>query len=117
MVAIRENEIRAALLGYESALDKLAIFVIGGAIAGLPACSTPTGAFVSPTIFSLLCGQIIIWVTVGGLGTLLGPIIGCLLIQYLTSWSRHAASQGLVSNPTWSSASSWSASCCCCPRA
>ena len=44
--------------------------------------------FVSPTMFSLsYSAQVIIWVIVGGLGTLLGPVIGCILLQMLTSWA------------------------------
>lgn len=87
VVAIRENETRAALLGYDPRLFKLLTFVIGGAIAGLAGCLyTSWGAFVSPTIFGLAnSAQIIIWVTVGGLGTLIGPIVGCLALQFLTN--------------------------------
>ena len=33
-----------------------------------------------------LVGQIIIWVIVGGLGTLIGPVIGCIVLQFLTSY-------------------------------
>ena len=39
-------------------------------------------------MFSLsYSGQIIIWVIVGGLGTLVGPVIGCILLQMLTNWA------------------------------
>ncbi|KQT47392.1 urea ABC transporter [Aureimonas sp. Leaf454] len=86
-VAVRENETRAALLGYDPRLVKLGVFVLGGAIAGLAgALYVNWGAFVGPTIFSLsLSAEIIIWITIGGLGTLIGPILGCFLIQYLVS--------------------------------
>jgi branched-chain amino acid transport system permease protein len=59
--------------------------MIGGAIAGLAGCLfTNWGAFISPTIFGLATSaQIIIWVMVGGLGTLLGPIAGAFAIQWL----------------------------------
>lgn len=85
VVAVRENETRAALLGYDPRIYKLLAFVIGGGVAGLAGCLfTNWGAFVSPTVFSLsTAAQIIIWVTIGGLGTLLGPVIGCFLMQYL----------------------------------
>jgi urea transport system permease protein len=86
-VAVRENETRASLLGYDPRKIKLGVFIIGGAIAGLGgALYVNWGAFVSPTIFALsLSGEIIIWITVGGLGTLIGPIVGCFIIQFLTS--------------------------------
>jgi urea transport system permease protein len=87
VVAIRENEVRCELLGYDVRLHKLLIFTVGGGIAGLAGCLFANwGAFVSPTVFSLaMTSQIIIWVIVGGLGTLVGPIIGCLIMQYLTT--------------------------------
>ena len=86
-IAVRENETRAALLGYDPRLIKLGVFVVGGAVAGFAgALYVNWGAFVGPTIFSLsLSAEVIIWVTVGSLGTLIGPIIGCVLIQYLVS--------------------------------
>jgi ABC-type branched-subunit amino acid transport system permease subunit len=87
IVAIRENETRAELLGYDVRVYKLAIFVIGGALAGLSGLLFANSVFVSPTMFSLpVSGQIIIWVIIGGLGTLIGPVIGCILMQFLTNY-------------------------------
>ncbi|MCG8694494.1 MAG: hypothetical protein MI806_25075 [Minwuiales bacterium] len=88
IVAIRENETRAELLGYDVRLHKLLIFSIGGAIAGLAGCLFANwNAFVDPTVFGLgQTAQIIIWVIVGGLGTLIGPVIGAMLLQYITTW-------------------------------
>jgi branched-chain amino acid transport system permease protein len=87
VVAIRENETRCELLGYDVRLHKLLVFTIGGGIAGLAGCLFANwGAFVSPNVFSLTTtSQIIIWVIVGGLGTLVGPIVGCLIMQYLAT--------------------------------
>ena len=87
IVGIRENERRAELLGYDPRAYKLATFVIGAALAGYAGCLFANwGAFVSPTIFGLAqSAQIIIWVIVGGRGVLIGPIIGCIGIQWLTA--------------------------------
>lgn len=87
IVAIKENEQRALLLGYDARVYKLVAFTIGGAIAGLAGCLFANwGAFTSPTIFGLAqSAQIIIWVIVGGMGTLIGPVVGCMLIQWLTT--------------------------------
>lgn len=87
IVAAKENEQRVLLLGYDARVYKLFSFTLGGAIAGLAGCLFANwGAFTSPTIFGLAqSAQIIIWVIVGGLGTLIGPIVGCVLIQWLTS--------------------------------
>jgi ABC-type branched-subunit amino acid transport system permease subunit len=87
-VAIRENELRAELLGYDVRLHKLLLFALGGLMAGLAGILFANCVFVSPTMFSLsYAGQVIIWVLVGGLGTLVGPIIGCILVQMLTTWA------------------------------
>jgi branched-chain amino acid transport system permease protein len=87
IVGIRENERRAELLGYDPRIYKLATFTIGGALAGFAGCLFANwGNFVSPTIFGLAqSAQIIIWVIVGGRGTLIGPIIGCIGIQWLSA--------------------------------
>ena len=99
-IAVRENEVRASLLGYDPRLIKLGVFIIGGAIAGLGgALYVNWGAFVGPTIFSLsLSAEIIIWITIGGLGTLIGPIVGCFIIQYLVAQigSQQAFNSNLV---------------------
>jgi branched-chain amino acid transport system permease protein len=86
LVAVRENEQRVEFLGYDSRLHKLVAFSIGGALAGLAGCLfTAWGNFVSPTAFSVAqSAQIIIWLMVGGAGTLLGPVIGAMAISWLT---------------------------------
>ncbi len=88
LVGIRENERRMELLGYDSRRYKLAAFVIAGAIAGLSgALYAVWGNFVAPEMFNLSqAAQVIIWVIVGGKSTLIGPIAGTALIQYLTTW-------------------------------
>jgi ABC-type branched-subunit amino acid transport system permease subunit len=85
VVAIRENETRAMLLGYDARLYKLLTFVISAAIAGLAGCIYDNwGGFISPTIFGLpMSAEVIIFVLVGGLGTLIGPILGGVGLQYL----------------------------------
>src|SRR3984957_14776046 len=110
IVGIRENEQRAQLLGYDPRVYKLATFTIGGALAGYAGgLFANWGNFVSPTIFGLAqSAQIIIWVIVGGRGTLIGPILGCVGIQWLTTalganqpsgsdgWSRILANAPLI---------------------
>jgi ABC-type branched-subunit amino acid transport system permease subunit len=85
-VAIRENEKRVEFIGYDSRLHKLATFTIGGALAGLAGCLFVNwGAYVSPTTFSMIqSAQVIIWVLVGGVGTLIGPMIGAVVLSWLT---------------------------------
>lgn len=97
VVAIRENEVRAELLGYDVRLYKTAVFAIGGGIGGLAgALFANWGNFVSPGLFSLAqSATIIIWVIVGGLGTLIGPVVGAVLIQYITTL---LGQQGIINN-------------------
>jgi ABC-type branched-subunit amino acid transport system permease subunit len=85
LVAIRENEVRAALVGYDTRKYKLIAFTLAGGIAGISGCLFANwGAFISPAVFGLAqCAQIIICVIIGGLGTLIGPILGTIAIQYL----------------------------------
>jgi ABC-type branched-subunit amino acid transport system permease subunit len=86
LVAIRENEQRVEFLGYDARLHKLVAFSIGGALAGLAGCLyVAWGNYVSPPVFSVVqSAQIIIWLMVGGAGTLLGPVIGAVAISWLT---------------------------------
>ena len=87
VIAIRENETRATLLGYDPRLYKLLAFTLSAAIAGLAGCLYVNwGAFISPTIFGLpMSAEVIIFVLVGGLGTLVGPILGAVGLQYLVT--------------------------------
>jgi ABC-type branched-subunit amino acid transport system permease subunit len=86
LVAIRENEQRVEFLGYDARLHKLLAFSIGGGLAGLAGCLFASwGNYVSPTVFGVVqSAQIIIWIMVGGAGTLLGPVIGSAAIAWLT---------------------------------
>src|SRR4029450_11504789 len=73
--AIREKETardaapRVGRLGCAARVYRLAIFVVGGALAGLSGLMFANSVFVSPTMFSLpVSGQIIIWVIIRGSG-------------------------------------------------
>ena len=85
LIGIRENEARTELLGYNAPALKTAIFAITAAMAGLAGCLFANWAeIVTPALFGL--GQsveVIIWVIAGGLGTLIGPIVGAVLLGML----------------------------------
>ncbi|TMV48887.1 branched-chain amino acid ABC transporter permease, partial [Thioclava sp. BHET1] len=87
--AIRENETRVMLMGYDIRLYKMLAFALGGGVAGLGGCIYAVwGGFISPTVFALtMSAQIIVSVLVGGYGTLVGPIVGAVLIQALVNES------------------------------
>jgi ABC-type branched-subunit amino acid transport system permease subunit len=88
VVSIRLNELRTELLGYDARLYKLIVFTIGAGIAGVAGVLFANwGSFVGPTVFSILfSAQLIIWIMVGGLGTLIGAVVGAFAIQWLTTW-------------------------------
>jgi branched-chain amino acid transport system permease protein len=87
LVSVRENELRSELLGYDIRAIKLGGFCIGAGVAGFAgALFAAWGSVVNPTVFSLpFCAQVIVWVVFGGVGTLIGPILSCFLIQVLTN--------------------------------
>jgi len=88
LVAIRENELRAELLGYDSRRYKLMAFTLGAGIAGFAGVLFASwGSFIGPSVFGIaFAAQVIVWILVGGLGTLGGAVVGTVLIQYLTTW-------------------------------
>jgi branched-chain amino acid transport system permease protein len=85
LVGIRENDTRMELLGYNVPAYKTGIFAISGAMAGLAGCLFANWAeIVTPSVFSLgQSAEVLIWTIVGGLGTLVGPIIGAFVLGYL----------------------------------
>ncbi len=85
LVGLRENEQRIELLGYDVRARKTAAFAFGGGLAGLAGCLYANAAeIVTPELFSLgLAAEAIIWVIVGGAGTLIGPMIGAAVLGHL----------------------------------
>jgi branched-chain amino acid transport system permease protein len=82
LVGIRENEARCELLGYNVPAYKTAIFTISAGMAGLSGCLFANfSEIVTPSVFSLKsAAEVIIWVIVGGLGTLIGPVLGAMAL-------------------------------------
>ena len=86
--AVRENETRSSLLGYDVRRHKLAVFTLGGAIAGLAGgFYAAWGRFMSPTVFSLKpAALVVIWTLVGGRVSVGGAFVGVLIVEGLSSW-------------------------------
>lgn len=85
--AIRDNEDRVDLLGYDVPAIKRRAFVLSAAIAALAG-----GIFyvhegiVSPSAVGVSASTLVLlWVVLGGRGTLIGPIVGAILLPYLTA--------------------------------
>lgn len=84
MRGIKENEDRVEFLGYNVPAIRLVIFVIACGMAGFSgALYVPVG-FISPELAGLAMSTgVLVWVAVGGRGTLIGAFIGALLVNYL----------------------------------
>lgn len=83
--AMQDNELRARALGHNTAANMLVVFVASAAIAalggGLYGASV---GFVAPdAVGTILSVQAIVWVAIGGRGTLAGPILATLLVIWL----------------------------------
>ena len=91
LVAIRENEERTRMLGYNIQLHKLAAILLSGTMSAAAGAAYgllfgyagATFATVQYSIFPLL------WVLLGGAGTVLGPFIGTLFMFYLIDLSSN----------------------------
>jgi branched-chain amino acid transport system permease protein len=85
--ALRVNELRTLLLGFDVRRYKLATFVLGGAIAGLAGAGYAAwGTFINPSVFGLQQAAFVaIWVLLGGRTSLLGAFVGVVLVEELTS--------------------------------
>src|SRR5438445_464150 len=78
LVAIRENEDRARFLGYNVQRYKMGVCLISAVLTGLAGALYPgRAAYATPDLLHLsISGEFLIMVMIGGLGTLVGPIIG-----------------------------------------
>jgi urea transport system permease protein len=85
--ALKSNETRTEFTGYDVAALKMITLAISGGIAGLAgAIYIPVGV-VSPQVLGILFStNVIVWVAVGGRGTLIGPLIGALVVGYLQTF-------------------------------
>jgi len=80
--SIKENENRISYLGYDVASFKIFIWTLSAGIAGIAGgLFVPLNNFISPVYLGVAFGtQVVIWVAVGGRGTLFGPIIAAILL-------------------------------------
>ncbi|HKZ03929.1 MAG TPA: urea ABC transporter permease subunit UrtC [Methylomirabilota bacterium] len=87
LVAIRDSETRVLFCGYSPAAFKLFVFTVSAVLAGVAGALyvgqvgiiTPARIGVLPSI------EMVIWVAVGGRGTLLGPVVGAVGVNWLQS--------------------------------
>ena len=87
LIAIRDDEQRLRFTGYNPVPFKTIVFIVAGALCGLSgALYTVQSGIVSPQFMTIAMSiEMVIWVAVGGRGTLVGPIIGAVLVNYIRS--------------------------------
>jgi branched-chain amino acid transport system permease protein len=102
-LAIRNNDVRASLIGLNVYLLRLIAFVLAGFFAGVAgALFAFFGRYASATyMFYHVSGEAVVWAIVGGAGTLLGPLVGTtifILVREIVSthWEHHSLIVGAV---------------------
>jgi urea transport system permease protein len=87
LVAVRDDEPRLRFSGYNPTAYKTLVFTVAGALAGISgALYTVQSGIVSPQYMAVPFSiEMVIWVAVGGRGTLIGAVLGAVLINYAKS--------------------------------
>lgn len=88
VVAVRDAEDRARFLGYRVESFKLWIFVFSAVLAGIAgALYVPQVGIINPSEFSPLNSiELVVWVAIGGRGTLYGAAAGALLVNFAKTY-------------------------------
>ena len=102
-LAIRDNDVRASLIGLNVYLLRLVAFVMAGFLAGVAgALFAFFGRYASASyMFYHVSGEAVVWAIVGGAGTLFGPIVGTSLFIIIremvsTHWEHHSLIVGVM---------------------
>ena len=84
LIAIRDDESRVRFSGYNPTEFKVLVFAVSGAIAGIAgAMYTLQSGSVSPRAMDVAFSiEMVIWVAIGGRASLVGAIVGALLVNY-----------------------------------
>jgi urea transport system permease protein len=88
LIAVRDTESRTRFLGYRPESYKLFVFVLSAMMAGIGgALYVPQVGIINPSEFAPANSiEAVIWVAVGGRGTLVGAILGAVLINLGKTW-------------------------------
>ena len=84
LIAIRDSESRVTFSGYTPWMFKLFVFVVAAGLAGLAGMLyVPQVGIITPAQIGVLPSlEVVIWVAVGGRGTLIGAILGAVAVNY-----------------------------------
>jgi urea transport system permease protein len=88
LTAVRDAESRMRFLGYRVEGYKLFVFVLSAAMAGIAgALYVPQVGIINPSEFAPGNSiEAVLWVAVGGRGTLIGPVIGAFLVNFAKTY-------------------------------
>ncbi len=88
LIAIRDAESRTRFIGYRVATYKTVVFAFSAMLAGLAgALSVPQVGIINPSEFSPANSiEAVIWVAVGGRGTLVGAVVGAVAVNWGKTW-------------------------------
>jgi len=88
LIAVRDAETRTRFLGYRVERFKLFVFVVSAVMAGIAgALYVPQVGIINPSEFSPANSiEAVIWVAVGGRGTLTGAALGAVLVNASKTW-------------------------------
>lgn len=95
-MAIRDSESRVRFMGYRDEHIKLFVFVVSAVLAGVAgALYVPQVGIINPSEFEPIRSiEMVIWVAIGGRGTLYGAVLGAFVVNYaktfFTAWQPEA---------------------------
>lgn len=102
-LAVRDNDVRASLIGLNVYGLRLTAFVMAGFLAGVAgALFAFFGRYASASyMFYHVSGEAVVWAIVGGAGTLFGPLVGTALFIAIrelvsTHWEHHSLIVGVM---------------------
>ena len=87
LVAIRDDEPRVRFTGYDPTVFKVLVFAVSAGLAGVAgALYTVQSSIITPKAMDIAFSiEMVIWVAVGGRGTLVGAVFGTLLVNFAKS--------------------------------
>lgn len=88
--SIKENERRISFLGYDIASYKIFIWTVSAGIAGIAGgLFVALNQFISPVYLAVAFGtQVVIWVAIGGRGTLIGPLAAAIILGQVQNYAE-----------------------------
>ncbi|HEY5817354.1 MAG TPA: urea ABC transporter permease subunit UrtC [Mesorhizobium sp.] len=88
MVAVRDAESRTRFIGWRPEHIKVFAFTLSAVMAGIAgALYVPQVGIINPSEFAPANSiEVVIWTAIGGRGTIIGPVLGAILVNWAKSW-------------------------------